>query len=363
MARPGFNPLRQSVPAWVEIFDPDVHGPQTKKRRVSGEEEEPKTPAPIARSDSNKGAHSLKRRVSKDGFVEWVDEKHEHVSKLPVFLRKRADRPGRRWDHLRTADPVIMGLGYRNPHEDPYARWRDFVHSSAYGLDPEVEHDVVPYEVLQEQMPGLDRPVQMPPHTLAPTVRRSRKKTLLRRLKDFVLRHPIAPLIFRLIVLITTISALVVAVNMFKRERGDNTDTDTEPETSQSKIAIIIDTVAIPYIVYMTWDEYTGKPLGLRPPGQKVSLTLLDLVFIAFKSASTALAFEALVYHTGNTQVIADGAAREAELVNKRLAEALAALMLVGLSSWILNFTISVFRLAEKMGGLDDENHRVNYSR
>ncbi len=349
MARVAYNPLRQTVPPWVEIYDPDVHGVLPKHHRPGGRDE-PKTPAPTARSDPMKGTHSLRRRVSKDGYVEWVDEKHDQVNKLPVFLRKRADKPGRRWDHLRTADPVIMGLGYRDPHEDPYARWRDFIRSSAYGLDPQVEHEVVPYEVLQQQMPGLDKPVRIPLHPSDPTARRKRR-TFFTRLKNFVLRHPIAPLFFRLTVLITTLAALAVAVNMFKRERDPNTNTETAPTTSQSTIAIIIDSIAIPYIVYMTWDEYTGKPLGLRRPAQKVSLTLLDLIFIAFKSASTALAFEALVYHTGRSVTVE-------ETTNKRLAEALAALMLVGLISWILNFTISIFRLAEKLGGLDnaDEN-------
>ncbi|RYP91820.1 hypothetical protein DL770_002076 [Monosporascus sp. CRB-9-2] len=355
MPRPGFNPLRETIPPWVEIYDPDVHGELSEKRRPEGQEDL-KTPRPIARSDTNKSTHKLKRRVSKDGYVEWVDEKHDHASRLPVFLRKRADKPGRRWDHLRTADPVIMGLGYRDPHEDPYARWRDFIRSSAYGLDPNVEHDIVPYEVLQEQMPGLSRPVRTPLHPLDPmTRRRSRKKTLVMRFKDFVLRHPIAPLIFRLIVLISTLSALAVAVNRYKTERNPNFR--AADETSQAKIAIIIDTIAVPYIMYMTWDEYTGKPLGLRPAAQKVSLTLLDLIFIAFKSASTALAFEALVYHTGNSRPEnpEDPEVRRAEATNKRLAEALAALMLVGVISWILNFTISVFRVAEKLGGLDNE--------
>ncbi len=62
-------------------------------------------------------------------------------------------------------------------------------------------------------------------------------------------------------------------------------------------MAIVVDTVAIPYIGYMTWDEYTGKPLGLRPPTQKISLILMDLFFIIFKSVSTTLAFETLLYH------------------------------------------------------------------
>ncbi|KAI1093533.1 hypothetical protein F5B19DRAFT_125731 [Rostrohypoxylon terebratum] len=339
------NPLRTTVPAWVELYDENAHGPKQEKHL--------KPPQPSVQPEQSKGNRPLRRRVSKDGYVDWVDEKQDRVSKLPVFLRKRADRPGRRWDHLRTAEPVIMGLGYRAPNEDPYERWRDFIQSSSYGRNLGDEFEVVPYETLQQQMPGLDKPVRSPFHPLDPKKKgRSRKETWIMKLSDFVLRHPIAPLIFRLIVLITSIAALALACNIFKRNKDPLISAENAPETSQAIVAIVIDVVAIPYILYMTWDEYTGKPLGLRPPAQKVSLTLLDLVFIVLKSASTALAFEALVYHSGDGLSTNPGWA-EMEDLSLHLARGLAALTLVGLIAWILNFTINVFRLAEKLGGMD----------
>ncbi|KAF2970851.1 hypothetical protein GQX73_g2710 [Xylaria multiplex] len=310
-------------------------------------------PPPTVRPEQNKGNHSLKRRVSKDGYVDWVDEKHGRVSKLPVFLRKRADRPGRRWDHLRTSEPVIMGLGYRAPDEDPYDRWRDFIHSSSYGHGSHDRYEVVSQATLDQLMPGLDEPVRSTLYPLDSKTNRSRKSAWFMRLGNFVLRHPIAPLIFRLIVLITTISALALATVIYRRERDPKIATGSQTETSQAIVAIVIDSIAIPYILYMTWDEYTGKPLGLRAPAQKVSLTLLDLVFIVLKSASTALAFEALVYHSGGGKAESSrGAAQQLESLN--LARGLAALTLVGLIAWILNFTISVFRLAEKLGGIEN---------
>ncbi|KAI5866764.1 hypothetical protein GGS23DRAFT_551963 [Durotheca rogersii] len=344
------NPLRSSVPAWVELYDEHAHG--SRRQRDAN------PPPPSVRPEQSKGSRQLKRRVSKDGFVDWVDERQGNVSKLPVFLRKRADKPGRRWDHLRTAEPVIMGLGYRAPNEDPYQRWRDFVRSSSYGRSPNELYEVVSYNVLEQQMPGLDKPVRTPLHPLDPKIKKqSRKDTLAIRSGDFVLRHPIAPLIFRLVVLITTIAALALASNIFQREKDPADPTSNAPETSQAIVAIVIDVVAIPYILYMIWDEYTGKPLGLRAPAQKVSLTLLDLVFIVLKSASTALAFEALVYHSG------DGLSTDPHLaamgkVSVHLARGLAALTLVGLIAWILNFTINVFRLAEKLGGIDNVHEK-----
>ncbi|KAI0176094.1 hypothetical protein GGR52DRAFT_344695 [Hypoxylon sp. FL1284] len=344
------NPLRTTVPAWVELYDDHTH------RQKNGEQRVPR-PQPTLRPEQGTGSRPLKRRVSKDGYVDWVDEKHDRTSKLPVFLRKRADRPGRRWDHLRTAEPVIMGLGYRAPNEDPYQRWRDFIGSSSYGRNQDDEYEVVPYQVLQQQMPGLDQPVRSPFHPLDPMIkRRSRKDTWIMRFWNFVLRHPLAPLVFRLIVLITSIAALAVACNIFEREKNPTISGDSIPESSQSIVAIVIDVVAIPYILYMTWDEYTGKPLGLRAPAQKVSLTLLDLVFIVLKSSSVALAFEALVYHSGDGESPdLNGAAMEK--VSLHLARGLAALTLVGLIAWILNFTINVFRLAEKLGGIENSLH------
>ncbi|TGJ83257.1 hypothetical protein E0Z10_g5506 [Xylaria hypoxylon] len=341
------NPLRATVPAWVELYDEDVHGPHPQVRGSVH------PPPPSVRPEQTKGNYSLKRRVSKDGYVDWVDEKHGRVSKLPVFLRKRADRPGRRWDHLRTAEPVIMGLGYRAPDEDPYDRWRDFIHSSSYGRGSHDRYEVVSQATLDQLMPGLDEPVRTSLHPHDSKTNRFRKSAWFMRLGNFVLRHPIAPLIFRLIVLITTISALALATVIYRRERDIRITTGSQTETSQAIVAIIIDSIAIPYILYMTWDEYTGKPLGLRAPAQKVSLTLLDLVFIVLKSASTALAFEALVYHSGagKTQSRRDGAQ---QLESLDLARGLAALTLVGLIAWILNFTISVFRLAEKLGGIEN---------
>ncbi|KAI1176774.1 hypothetical protein F4777DRAFT_545107 [Nemania sp. FL0916] len=334
------NRLRATVPAWVELYDEEVHGPQS--------ESSVQPPQPSVRPEQNRGSHSLKRRVSKDGYVEWVDEKHGRVSKLPVFLRKRADRPGRRWDHLRTSEPVIMGLGYRAPDEDPYDRWRDFIHSSSYGRASHDQYEVVSQAVLDQLMPGLDAPVRTPLHPLDAKTNRSRKSAWFMRLGNFVLRHPIAPLIFRLIVLITTISALALATVIYRRKKLGN-----KPETSQALVAIIIDSIAIPYILYMTWDEYTGKPLGLRAPAQKISLTLLDLVFIVLKSASTSLAFEALVYHSGDGKAPTTDETDQ-EVASLNLARGLAALTLVGLIAWILNFTISVFRLAEKLGGIEN---------
>lgn len=110
-------------------------------------------------------------------------------------------------------------------------------------------------------------------------------------------------------------------------------------------MAIIVDAVALVYLVYITFDEYTSKPLGLRSPSSKARLILLDLFFIVFDSANLSLAFGSLSDVTGSCTV--------AE-INQKLypsnnaicvrQKALASVLLVALVAWLTTFAISVLR-------------------
>jgi len=105
-------------------------------------------------------------------------------------------------------------------------------------------------------------------------------------------------------------------------------------------MAIVVDVVAIPYILYLTWDEYTGKPLGLRSPKAKIRLVLLDLFFIIFESANLALAFGALTDHNGSCMSAGKG---YNHIVCNRV-KALCGILMVALISWSLTFSVSIFR-------------------
>lgn len=196
-------------------------------------------------------------------------------------------------------------------------------------------------EVLDELQPGFNTPIDIPELKGAAGAKSTRTKVLYKRLWNIILRHPLVPLAFRLTVLLTSTVALALAVKIYEVEHRE--DSANSSELTQSIVAIVVDTVAIPYIGYMTWDEYTGKPLGLRATTQKISLVLMDLFFIIFKSASTALAFEALVYHNSE-----DRQTRE-------YSQALASFQIIGLMSWSLTLSVSVFRLVQKLGGGDDD--------
>jgi hypothetical protein len=209
---------------------------------------------------------------------------------------------------------------------------------------PNEESEVVDVEMLNKLQPNFDKDVNVPTYPVDGK-RSKRKRTLAvsRRIWKAIIHHPFSPLIFRMTVIITSLIALAISARIYEFESDVETD---EAEHSQAIVAVVVDTVAIPYVGYMIWDEYTGKPLGLRPARQKISLILMDLFFIIFKSASTTLAFEALVYHN------------EAEGLLKELSRGLAAFTLVGLMSWTMTFIVNVFRTVERLaGGEDDGAH------
>lgn len=115
-------------------------------------------------------------------------------------------------------------------------------------------------------------------------------------------------------------------------------------------MAIVVDVVAIPYILYITWDEYTGKPLGLRSPKAKIRLVLLDLFFIIFESANLALAFAALTDENGSCETRVNG--YNSILCHR--VKALCGILMVALIAWSLTFSVSIFRLVERVGGRDE---------
>lgn len=110
-------------------------------------------------------------------------------------------------------------------------------------------------------------------------------------------------------------------------------------------MAIVVDAVALVYLVYITFDEYTSKPLGLRSPSAKARLILLDLFFIVFDSANLSLAFNSLSEVTGSCTE-----AEVNQIIDPRnnnicvRQKALASVLLVALLAWLLTFCLSVLR-------------------
>ncbi|GJN67010.1 hypothetical protein VFPFJ_00815 [Purpureocillium lilacinum] len=330
----------RSLPPWIDSYEKRYGQPPDDQLRLLS------PPSRTVRPQHNSTPDQPRRRVSKDGFVAWEDPQlgpaQDARARIPHFLRHgRASMRGRKWDHLRTADPVIVPGYYSPATAAPALAWHEFLHSSAWGRAPGEESEVVDYEAMRKLQPTFDRRADdvLNPHDSKAKghgSRRRRTAAFYKRAWNVLIRHSLSPLLFRLAVAVTSILALAVAARILVLE--DSHDRETA-ERTQSLVAIVVDCVAIPYTGYMIYDEYTGKPVGLRSGVSKIRLILLDLFFIIFKSASTALAFESLVYHN----------VRETNLLH--LAAALGAFELVGLISWTMNFIVNVFRTVERLGG------------
>ncbi|KAK5660505.1 hypothetical protein OQA88_13053 [Cercophora sp. LCS_1] len=326
----------RSLPPWIDSYEERYGSPEEDQFHVL---ESP--PPPTHQPHHNHAPSQPQRRVSRDGFVyEKTPAAEANKGARPNLRRilrgKNAER-GRKWDHLRSAEPVIVP---RYSRASPSSPWYGFLQSSRYGHIPNEESEIVDPEMLDKLQPDFNRPVDVPRPDDYSKSRVARTVVLYKRVWNVILRHPLVPLAFRLIVLLTSILALALSARIFEIESAERRSSS---ETTQSIVAIVVDTVAVPYIGYMTWDEYTGKPLGLRPATQKISLVLMDLFFIIFKSASTTLAFEALVYHNAT------------DIRVRRYSQALAAFQTVSLISWSMTFTVNVFRLVQKLGGGEDE--------
>jgi hypothetical protein len=169
---------------------------------------------------------------------------------------------------------------------------------------------------------------------------RRKQRTLYKRAQHTVLRNPLIPLIFRMTVF--TFSAVAVGLGGSIHQRSQYYRFSQGPS---ALMAIIVDAVALIYILYITYDEYTGKPLGLRPAKAKLRVILLDLFFIVFQSANLSLAFQSLSDPDGACKPGDSG--QPSDATNGTICRqqmALASVLLIALIAWLNTFCVSVLR-------------------
>ncbi|KAL7789511.1 hypothetical protein V8C37DRAFT_386162 [Trichoderma ceciliae] len=328
----------RTLPPWVITYD-ERHGPIAEEQlRLLN------PPQPSAAPQRNASPQEPQRRVSKDGFVSWEDPKlgppQIERGRIPhLFKYGRASARGRKWDHLRSAEPVIVS-SHPSVFGQPQISWEEFIRSSAWGRPLNERSEIIDIEALNQLQPTFNKEVEMPLHQTNHKHDRRRRSAFSKRVWNQFMRSSLSPLIFRLVVIVMSVIALAIAARIFELE---DEAIGESAERTQSIFAVAVDCIAIPFNGYMIWDEYTGKPLGLRSAVSKMSLILLDLFFIIFKSAGTALAFEHVVYHTFGDHSV------------RGLSKALASFMLLGLLAWTANFTVNIFRVIERLGGREDE--------
>ena len=164
-----------------------------------------------------------------------------------------------------------------------------------------------------------------------------------------MLKNPFIPLVLRLVVTAFTLAALGLGGRVYHQtaalDRASPTGCKQRASTSMD---LGVNAVAVPYIAYVTWDEYTSKPLGLRSATAKTSLLLLDMYFIIFYGSDLSLAFDAL---TDSRWACFQGQYQTCPH-NPPICEsqsALTAVLLVALVAWVVTFIVSVLRVVKKL--------------
>jgi len=232
----------------------------------------------------------------------------------------------------------------RSPSQGRESRWKTFSRTIQYPREPEGEIKEVTPEWMNDNLGDFSGPwrgtllegdsPEFPLHS------NGRREIWFKRFHSTLLKSPIVPLILRTTVWCFSLSALALGGSI-----QHMSDAGHHNQGPSALMAIIVDAVALIYLIYITFDEYTSKPLGLRSPTAKARLILLDLFFIVFDSANLSLAFDSLSEVTGSCT--------EAD-INYQLdprngsicvrQKALASVLLVALLAWLMTFALSVLR-------------------
>lgn len=148
---------------------------------------------------------------------------------------------------------------------------------------------------------------------------------------------PFAPLFFRIFIMATSIVALALASDVYGHNRGCK-------DNSTHILAVVVNSVAIPYTMYIAWDEFFSAPIGLRRSRSKLRLLGLDLIFIIFDAANLSLAFDAGTNRNSAFRAPNSACSEQWGLV---------VVLLIALIAWVSTFMLSLFRLIWKLEGGD----------
>lgn len=253
---------------------------------------------------------------------------------------------------------------------EPTSRWISFARASAYPRENFNSEKVDP-EWLNENFTDYSKP-WLADHNDDDVedgsdkyrAFRRKRRAWYKRVHFAVMRNPFVPLVFRLFVITFAATGMALGASILhennlltaciRQNQGSRNaycaakvgqgDVDYDREDPSALMAICVDAVAIIYSVYITYDEYFSKPLGLRPAAAKVRLVLLDLVFIVFQSANLSLAFNSIQVDNGPCE---SGLQPGTQLKFDNVcvtARALSSVLFVSLVAWLLTFSVSILR-------------------
>lgn len=177
------------------------------------------------------------------------------------------------------------------------------------------------------------------------TEQRSQWKPTFKRV---LLLNPYLLVTLRSFMLILSAVALGLAISIYRNSRGTgNNSISQQPSTI---MAMVVQSIAMMYLIYITWDEYSGKPLGIRNPLDKIKLILLDLLFIMFSAANLSLAYNTLYddrWVCVDTRLSKELTNSASSICEKQ--RGLSADLFITLCMWVFTFTISIFRVVERV--------------
>ncbi|KAF2004581.1 hypothetical protein P154DRAFT_519085 [Amniculicola lignicola CBS 123094] len=344
------------------------NSPATRKSHSQSVSSNPRT---LASSKGSTAAENRDRQRAVRTLPPWVQsaEEDEHVDATSLLLPRTPTsvRPpshnymptpkanavaGRHFDYAREATPVTA----TQTINEAASKWQQFAKSSKYDgpQPPGSRGQVVDDDWMKENMPDLETPWHpIDEHKEEVEVglwllNANRRRRTMKRMHRNLMNHPMVPLVVRLTVFTFSALALGLAGSIFHRS-----DTAGCQNNSSTWLALIVDVIAIVYLTYVTYDEYTSKPLGLRSHTAKMTLIFLDLLFIVFDSANLSLAFQAL---TDERWACRDNDDPD-RWVNLCLysqdictrQKALTATLLIALVAWLMTFAISTMRLIERV--------------
>lgn len=169
------------------------------------------------------------------------------------------------------------------------------------------------------------------------------RKTWIEQIQGIILYNRVLPLIFRILLVTLCCCALGMACTIFTGTRKYS-EFGQEPLTI---MAICVQLIALAYLLYIAYDEFTGKPLGLRNALDKLLYIMLDLVFIIFSLANVSLAFNTLYDSRWVCREDISGRVPVVRSICRR-QRALTGFLVMVIFFWLVNFILLTTRVIVK---------------
>lgn len=190
-----------------------------------------------------------------------------------------------------------------------------------------------------------------------------KKMKFLPSLEKILFQNRYVPLFCRMFIVVLCVIALSLAARIYSNSNISYYGSDTSSSSTYKKyalgqqpstiMAIVVNSIAVLFEVFVAVDEFKGEPLGLRDPLGKLRLILLDLLFIIFSSANLAIAFGSMF---DDDWVCLGGApsTTSSPKINYicRKQRTLSSFLFLILCTWVVTFTISIVRVVNKVSSL-----------